>query len=190
MSFEKERFTKEEATKHRNSAKMAKLLSEHFQDSARPLYDFGCGTGYYLAQVAGSCVFRRCTGLEGTYTIDKKDYIHIIHPVDVAQHIHLGPKGDVMSIEVGEHIAGDRLKGFIANLNHHCHERLVLTWAIRGQGGLRHVSCRDHQEVMDMILPLGFTWLEHTSMAWRDQFAGEGEEFWWFANSIYVFERK
>ena len=187
MSFEKERFTPEEATKHVHSPRLAGLMAEYFKGSSRPLYDFGCGTGYYLSRIASNGVMRRCTGLEGTEFIKKKDYIHIMHPVDIVSRIHLGPKGDVISIEVGEHIAEDRLNGFLWNLNHHCDKRLVLTWAVRGQGGTRHVSCRDEHEVLDMIEPFGFEYKKDLSEAWREK---AGKDLWWFKKSIYIFERE
>lgn len=184
MAFDSERFSPAEAAKHRHSLRLGNLIAEFFNDP-RPVYDFGCGDGYYLGLVAKDGP-KRCLGFDGSLTIKTKRFPFIIHPMDVASPFTAGPAGNVMCVEVGEHIESSRLSGLIDNINRHCDHRLVLTWAVRGQGGTRHVSCRDEAEVLKMFEPLGFHYLRSQSEDWRAQ---AGQDLWWFKKSIYLFQR-
>ena len=186
--LEKERFSKEEASKHRTSKRLADLLAVTLAFSRWPIYDFGCGDGSYLRTIFEECHgLKTCIGIDASPEIPKKQWPWVIHPVDAASPITLGPPGDVLCIEVGEHISSERIPGLLANLNRHCKGLLILSWAIRGQGGTRHISCRDAVEVMQMILPLGFVFLEKKTTNFREE---AGQDLWWFKQSLYVFERK
>jgi len=193
MSFATEVFTEKEAGEHRHSAQLALLLLEFLSVSPGNVYDFGCGDGFYLKMIQDRLPARfpyfRNVGVEGSATIPCKFNPYIIHPVDVAAPICLGPPGHVVCIEVAEHIASARLPDLLDNLQRHTGkgDRLLLTWAVRGQAGTRHVSCRDFAEVMNMVIPLGFSYLKDETERWRDV---AGEDLWWFKKSIYLFQKK
>jgi len=186
MGVERERFTREEASKHRHSDRLAACLVGALAYDRTPLYDFGCGDGYYLQQIRlASRSLKPCIGVDASIDIPNPHWPYIIHPCDAAVPLHLGPPGDVICLEVAEHIRADRLNGLLANLESHCRGILVLSWAVRGQAGTRHVSCRDEHEVMAMVLPLGFRYLKDTTLIWREE---AGQDLWWFKKSLYLFQ--
>lgn len=189
MGVERERFNAEEAAKHRHSNWLAQKLGEMFGHDSRPLYDFGCGDGYYLNQIrlAARGFKFHCVGIDASPVIPDKKWPYIIHPIDAASPITLGPPGDVICLEVAEHIAGQRLVGLLDNLQNHCNGTLVLSWAVRGQAGTRHVSCRNEEEVMDLVVPRKFDLLEDTTNHWRE---GAGQDLWWFKKSLYLFKKR
>lgn len=185
MSYVNERFNREEMARPRHSPQLAILLSQYFSQW-ESVYDFGCGDGYYLKEISAR-VHGRCVGLEGAKEIPDQKFPWIFYPIDVATPFRVGPPGNVMSIEVAEHISAERIPGLLENINRHCRSKLVLSWAVRGQAGIRHISCRNEDEVMKMIIPMGFNYLEDLSKTWREQ---AGEDLWWFKQTIYIFERK
>jgi tryptophanyl-tRNA synthetase len=65
-------------------------------------------------------------------------------------------KGNVISLEVGEHIPEEFLEIFIDNLCGLCNGKLILSWAVPGQDGIGHVSCRHNIWVIDQIEKRGF----------------------------------
>ncbi len=187
MSLSSERFTTAEASRHRHSSALAKLLAFVFSpDENEPLYDFGCGDGFYLRHIwEQSGGRKKCIGIDASLEIPEKRWEWIIHPVDAASLVSLGPPGSVLCLEVAEHIEARRLPALLANLRRHCNRTLVLSWALRGQGGTRHISCRDPGEVLEMVLPLGFKYNRERSELWRKE---AGADLWWFKKSLYIFE--
>lgn len=150
------------------------------------IYDFGCGDGFYLSVLVDHAP--RLIGLEGSAKIPNKLYSWIIHPIDVAHYLTVGPPGNVLCIEVAEHISSERLPVLLDNLKRHTAKGcwLVLTWAVRGQAGTRHISCRDEHEVLDLVTPLGFVFNKSVSDRWREE---AGQDLWWFKKSIYIFRK-
>lgn len=193
----KDIFTHDEALSHArfHVRTLADLLCEYF--TVDPVYDFGCGDGWYLHKI--QCArsedgrpLPRCVGFEGTADLTGiAIHDNIIHPVDVGQQIIVPQRGSVMSIEVGEHLPEAKIGPYVDNLVRACAHKLVVTWAVRGQGGRRHISCRNADEVVPMFERRGFVYMSKTSMVWRNAIlAQEEKRFHYLGNTIYLFERK
>jgi hypothetical protein len=71
-------------------------------------------------------------------------------------------------------------------LSRHCTGKLLLTWAVPGQGGLRHVAERTQEQVVPYVRRWGFTFLPEESEQWREIV---GVDLSWFKKSIYLFQR-
>ena len=190
-------FTMTEAGGHQFSKKLAELATEFFSPG-EPVLDFGCGNASYLKylQDHGFSGF----GVEGThgltYEAPRPQELaqRRANPVpclvllqwDLQHPLWLGLKGNVMSVEVAEHLHAGHHDAFMDNLSRHCTGKLLLTWAVPGQGGLRHVSERTQEQVVPYVARWGFGFLEAESLRWR---AVVAEELGYFRHSIYLFGR-
>lgn len=115
------------------------------------LIDFGCGDAWYLD------IFRQA----GSYALMGFDGQNFRgHPLvivrDLSEPIKTSVVGQVLSLEVGEHIPQQFEQTFIDNLCNHCSSRMVISWAIPGQEGIGHVNCRSNNYIIDQIQARGF----------------------------------
>lgn len=163
------------------------LLTNYF-DRFECLYDFGCGDGYYLSEITKR-VMGWAHGVDSLADIPFKFYKWIIHPVDLASPIHLGPPGNVLCVGAAENISAERLPGLLENIQRHCKKRLVLVWSTPGEApsGFIGISPKRPNHVIAMVENYNFRYLENVSEQWQDTVA---EELWWGRKRIYVFEKK
>jgi hypothetical protein len=151
-----------------------------------PLVDLGCGVGYYLSRLheAG---FKNLTGYEGEIPHHGKYFGNILKhdltlPLD-ANHA----KGNVICLEVGEHIPGHFQLHFLGNIQNLCNNKLILSWAVRGQAGYGHVHCLNNDEVIASLEPRGFKYLHEDSISARKVIAPNITP--WFANTLMMFDK-
>jgi len=78
-----------------------------------------------------------------------------------------------MCIEVGEHIPGEHIPQFLANLSSLVLHRLMISWAVIGQRGRRHVSCHQPEWVAANLYPFGWRINEELTIDVR-RVAGKG----------------
>ncbi len=193
-------FALSEGGGHQFSAKLAELAAEFFSRSY-PVIDFGCGNASYLIYLHGHGFTG--IGVEGTHGLtyrapkpndnelapggrqNARPPLELVQ-WDLQHPLWLGVKGNVMSVEVGEHLRAEHHNAFLDNLSRHCTGKLLLTWAVPGQGGLRHVSERTQEQVVPDVARWGFGFLETESLRWR---AAVAEELGYFRRSIYLSER-
>lgn len=149
--------------------------------------DFGCGKGSYL-KVIDESIFT-CYGFEGTYGINEIADFPNIRQMDLIKPFDFYNKGNVLCLEVAEHIDRANENIFIDNITSHVlsGSLFILSWAIPGQGGCGHHNEQNAEYVIPTIEARGFEWLPIESQVLRD--AG-GSDLWWFKNSIYVFKKK
>jgi hypothetical protein len=147
-----------------------------------PLIDIGAGLGYY-----SKCMVRRgfqCVAIDGSEAAAAIGAFPI-HVCDLTIPQDL-PKGQVLCLEVGEHIPAKYEDTFLGNLLHSAQNRMVLSWAIAGQPGLGHVNCHDNFWVIERLrregwgLDVGAT--EHVR---RIKFG----VYSWFKQSILCFTK-
>jgi hypothetical protein len=74
----------------------------------------------------------------------------------------------VISIEVGEHIPKEFEQVFIDNICSHTNSKLILSWAIVGQGGDGHVNCQNNDYIIAKLKEKGFEHDEYNSSVLRD----------------------
>ena len=106
--------------------------------------------------------------------------------MDLTSQLNLNKKGVVISLEVGEHIPKEYEQIFLDNLNRHCEDLLITSWAIRGQGGYGHVNLLNNDEIIPKIEALGFTHLKELSNAARSIIA---DDCHWFRDTIMIFKK-
>ena len=90
----------------------------------------------------------------------------------------------VMSLEVGEHIPKHFEDIYLTNVLKHAKEGIVMSWAVRGQGGRSHVNELDNIEVVERMLERGFL----PVFAWWHKLR-ENSKKDWFKNALMVFRR-
>lgn len=176
-------WTPEQAQQHHYfSENLAKALPP-LLDKALPVLDFGCGRGDYLKFLAKRGF--ACIGLEGTPGASEFKTTHV---VDLSQPLALDlPKGNVVSFEVGEHIEKEGEQPFLNTLVQHAEKRIVMSWAVPGQGGIGHVNERSNVYLVRQMQERNFI-LNRTATKEIRQKVRE-DALWWFYNTLMVFDR-
>lgn len=161
---------------------IAKFLSE---DKDKRVYDAGCGLGDYLKDLADAG-FSDVIGFEGDIPLNK--VFSNIHKQDLTKRIHPSytKKGNVICLEVGEHIPAQFQHQLLTNIKDLCDGYLIMSWAVRGQAGFGHVNCLDNGEVIEIMEKYGFKYLDGYS---QDARMVVDETTPWFKNTIMIFSR-
>lgn len=152
-----------------------------------PVHDFGCGLGNYSCVLADAG-FDRVTGYEGEVPV-RAAFDHILAR-NLTEPLNVPYKGNVVCLEVAEHIPAfyeDTLLATITNAVEHGRS-LVLSWAVRGQGGDGHVNCRNNDEVVALVSRRGMALDEGATKAARASVTPEGG-CPWFRNTLLIFKR-
>jgi len=179
-------WTLEEARrKHGCSESLAHLLLEVFPKN-EPVVDFGCGTGYYL-KVLGNGGYQ-CVGIEGTPGIEAIAQFPGIIQQDLSKPLSVNLEAaNVLSLEVGEHIAPAFEEIFIDNITKNCLHKMVLSWAIPGQVGHGHFNCQTNQNIIDKISKRGFQFNAVQTEYIRATY--DSTSFGWFKNTLMIFDK-
>lgn len=147
-------FTPQEAKDgHLFSYKLAQYMAKLFKKKDVPVYDYGCGPGEYLRYLT-DIGFKECTGVEGTREQEFQFPKHLIIFSDLSKPVnHFRRVGNVISLEVGEHIPEEFEDVFIENITKTvgvgCF--LFISWAIPGQEGTGHVNCKTNFYIKNKI---------------------------------------
>jgi SAM-dependent methyltransferase len=155
----------------------------------RPVIDLGCGIGAYIHQLnnEGFSVL----GVEGTPGINDISLHKGIIEGDLADHtFNLNTTGHVISLEVAEHIDPEYEEIYINNLLKHLNGALILSWAVRGQGGTGHVNEKNVDEVIRIFTDRGLRYDNYTTTIVRSLFFTNGNltnKCPWFAFSLLIF---
>ena len=172
------------AAHHCHSPALSRWICEFLSsDKDARIYDFGCGTGQYLDDLyaAGHA---DVVGVEGDPLAPDKPYP--IYAQNLCEPFSFGRAGVVMSLEVGEHIPAAHTSAYLDNLFQHTDRHLLLSWAVRGQGGHGHVNELNNDEVASLVEGNGFA---HVSEASKSARSVAEDHCWWFRGSFFVFER-
>jgi hypothetical protein len=94
--------------------------------------------------------------------------------------------GNVISLEVGEHIPSQYQDIYIDNITKHCNNYLITSWAVRGQAGFGHVNCLDNHEIIPEIEKRGFKLMEKETQEVRSINLSEAP---WFKNTLLIFQK-
>ena len=170
---------------HVHCTELAKFIAEYLKDfKSKRLYDMGCGMGNYLADLHTEG-FYNILGLEGDIPKNSiwKDTIKQDLTIPLDKEF---PRGNVISLEVGEHIPKEYQDAYIDNITNFCDDYLITSWAIRGQAGFGHVNCLDNQEIIPMIESRGFKLLKEDTEKVRSIDLSQAP---WFKNTLFIFKR-
>lgn len=169
--------------KHMFSVELANWLVSYLEKTKRT-YDFGCGIGYYLDHLKKNN-FTDLVGYEGV--VPQNQIFENIKSQDFTKQFDIEKKGNVICLEVGEHIPAQYQNIFLDNVTNACDNILVLSWSIRGQLGLFHVNCLNNDEVIHEVEKRGFVFLNNDSWTARKSI---GTACDWFKNTILIFKKK
>jgi hypothetical protein len=158
---------KENAISHHiHSPLVDKWICDFFSyNKEKIIHDLGCGKGDYLKSLKGKG-HNNLFGYEG-------DPITIYNDLNIIKKNLTEPitdyvKGNVICLEVGEHVPKKYQEIFIDNMTKLCDEYLIFSWAIRGQGGYGHVNELNNDEIIPIILEKGFILLENETVNLRN----------------------
>ncbi|HEY1171056.1 MAG TPA: hypothetical protein VGH19_06755 [Verrucomicrobiae bacterium] len=181
-------FTVEEQQSRPFSDALAKALVQSFPKD-KPVHDLGCSLGHYVKALREGGLDAH--GYEGTPGISA----HAVVPVNWAElssPMHPGNYGNlvgsVLCLEVAEHIPAERADVFLKNVAEFCVPggKLVLSWAVKGQGGRRHVNEQNWDHVLPTMRKHGFVYQRGEALELRKV---AGAQVKWFAQSLYVFTK-
>jgi hypothetical protein len=169
---------------------IASFLSE---DHDVPLYDFGCGIGQYMKHLRGMG-FKRVVGFEGA---PPRNCVsgEVVAKQDITERFDVALNGNVLCLEVMEHVPRELEVHVIENLYCACVPggKLILSWALPGQGGHGHVNERKEADVVELLGSYGFALLEDETKAARgvitDKFSIKDGDLPWFRNTLFVFQK-
>lgn len=172
---------------HEHDEGLAKVIVKFLQvNDADDVIDMGCGDGYYTNYINNFDI--PCIAVDGNpHTANLVGRGVFI--LDLSKKVTIGKFSWVLSLEVGEHIPSDREAVFLENLNYHAIDGLILSWAVRGQGGDGHINCLDNWEVIEKIEALGFEMDIESTVNMRLACADYPTPCYWFKDTLMVFRR-
>ena len=159
------------------------LLKFFIKEKAETICDFGCGLGSYVKHFIENNL--NAIGYDGNpYTPELTN--NVCKVLDLSQPIKFDkPYSWVLSLEVGEHLPKQFEDTFINNLHNNNNNGIVLSWAIKGQGGYGHFNEQDNDYIKSKICKLGYINDVETEKQLRKHV-----DLWWFKNTIMVFRKK
>lgn len=176
-------WSQQEADKyHQSSPKLAEWMIDNFIQNL-PVYDFGCGNGYYLGELEKNGYY--CVGFEGTQLNNFK--CKTVRIADLTQQIHVEPRGTVVSLEVGEHLPKWAEQIFLNTITNACEKDLLLSWALPNQPGVGHVNCQPRGYIISELDKRGFKYID---FATEDAMNSVDDNTDWFRRTLFCFVRK
>lgn len=145
-------------------------------------YDFGCGPGKYVENFRKAGI--ETDGFDGNPITSRIPNCYVR---DLTTDFQF-PKVDfLVCLEVCEHVPVQYENNLIKTLDRHLNSggKLVLSWAVVGQGGTGHVNCRNNDYVVNKFESLGYTYMENESNHIRKQVLSAP----WFKNTILIFNK-
>jgi hypothetical protein len=122
---------------------------------------------------------------EGTPGIEAISLFKPILPLDLSQPLDPALRGQVLCLEVGEHIPAAFEETVLRNLARATEDILILSWAVPGQGGLGHVNERSNEYIVAKLEALGLQYDPVASAILR----GDVGTCWWFRNTLMIFRQ-
>ena len=169
---------------HKFDAPLALGLADFFKkEKAKSVVDFGCGPGEYVKAFRAQQI--SCEGYDGNPD-SAKISDGIVQVADLSEPFNLGKNFDwVLCIEVGEHLPKKYEKTFVENLHRHNTKGIILSWAVKGQGGFGHFNEQSNEYVKEMMAQYGY---ENDTEA--EKSLRQCAKLPWFKNTLMVFRKK
>lgn len=187
-------WTEEELYQHEGtySENLARWISFYFsEDKNEQIIDFGCGLGTYSTYLKNKG-FNHIVGIEGSVVEYLPDFIKewdLSLPIDrMKEYVSIKEKSyNSICLEVGEHIPSEYESIFLENLSLLTSNKIILSWAVRGQLGNGHINCLNNEEIIDKMSSCGFIFLEEDTERVRSEV--DFSDTPWLKNSIMIFRK-
>lgn len=187
-------FSPQEAMHHHHFDQLLEVMNEILNSfDAEPSnivhYDLGCGDAWYIKNLAIRNPQASFVGVEGSLIEETLngvllDSVQVIQ-WDLRNPLYIGKnRGFVSCIEVMEHVHADFHDVVMNTLSRHCAGTLLISWAVRGQTGTRHVAERNENEVIPYVERWGFRLNRAKTDEYRQRVGS------YLAKSLYLFERE
>jgi SAM-dependent methyltransferase len=151
----------------------------------KTLYDFGCGNGQYLAKLHAAG-FTKMTGFEGSVPV-YKEFDNIIQQ-DLTIPFLLPETGNCLFLEVAEHVPAQFENIMLDNIINSCNNKLIMSWARRGQGGYGHVNEKNNDEAILKMCSKGLIYLSEESASAKN-IIPNNDPCHWFKNTVLIFQK-
>jgi len=145
--------------------------------------DYGAGVGFYTA------FLRRTFEFVHAYDAAPLNQISFCHvdKFDLSE-IHDYTNSKVcatLCLEVGEHIEPEFESIVLDNIANSAEKKIIMSWAIPGQGGFGHVNCRPNEYIIEQMANRGWKHNPEQSQFLRERCSGCS----WFENTLMVFDK-
>jgi SAM-dependent methyltransferase len=171
---------------YRSACRIVPILMELFGPAS--VLDVGCGVGPFLRAFVDSGV-ADVRGVDGDYVPRDRLLIDAsrFHAQDLGQPLDLGRRFDlVMSLEVAEHLPGEKAGLFVDNLCRHG-STIIFSAAIPAQGGTGHVNERWPSYWISLFAARGYRAFDIVRpKIWAD----ESVEYWYRQNILVFAEEE
>ena len=173
----------EASSQHRYDENLSDALLTFFKtEKVKTLCDFGCGMGSYVQHFKKNKL--NVSGYDGNPNTPKLTN-NTCDVLDLSKPIKFNtPFSWVMSLEVGEHLPKKCEDIFINNLHKNNKNGIVLSWAVKGQGGYGHFNEQNNDYIKSKICKLGYI----NDIESENQLR-KHSSLWWFKNTIMVFRK-
>ena len=137
------------------------IINYYTRKDVKKVFDFGCGLGDYAKSfISNNLEVKAFDGNPNTEKLTGG----IGKVLDFSNKFDLGETADcAMSLEVGEHIPKGYEQIFLDNICSHSNSKVLLSWAVVGQGGDGHVNCQNNDYVILEMKKRGFVYDEESS---------------------------
>jgi cyclopropane fatty-acyl-phospholipid synthase-like methyltransferase len=145
----------EAASQHIHDDSLGVSLTIFFKnENVKNLADFGCGMGNYVKTFRENNI--NAIGFDGNpNTPELTNNLGKVLDLSVPKKFD-EPFDWVMSLEVGEHLPPKFEDIFIENLHNNNKYGIVLSWAVKGQGGHGHFNEQNNDYIKSKICKLGY----------------------------------
>jgi cyclopropane fatty-acyl-phospholipid synthase-like methyltransferase len=170
-------------SEHKYDKPLSDMLVNIFKENnINTVLDMGCGPGMYAENFNKNNI--ECDCCDGNpFTPELTNGKCFVS--DLSEPIDFKKKYDcVLSLEVGEHIPQEYEHIFIDNILKHSKDLIILSWATVGQGGHGHFN-----EKPNDYIELIFRDKNHKRNKELETKLRESSHWWWFKNTIMVFEK-
>jgi len=173
----------EATTQHIYDTELSECLAKYFINiDAKNIVDLGCGLGDYVKHFRANGLI--ADGFDGNPNTPELTG-NVCGIRDLSEPIIFDEPYDwVMSLEVGEHLPPQYEDTFINNLHNNNKSGIILSWAIKGQGGYGHFNTRNNDYIKSKFAALGYVNDIDTENMMR-----ANSTLSWFKNTIMVFKK-
>jgi cyclopropane fatty-acyl-phospholipid synthase-like methyltransferase len=173
----------EASSQHCYDSSLGDSLTNFFKsENVTSLVDFGCGMGNYVKTFQKNDI--NAVGFDGNPNTPELTN-NVCKVLDLSLPKQFDEPFDwVMSLEVGEHLPKEFEDIFIHNLHNNNKRGIVLSWAIKGQGGHGHFNEQNSDYIKSKLCNLGYI----NDIESERKLRGDST-LSWFKKTIMVFRK-